>query len=138
MIDIQDYVNGTVSEQALESEAASHPKRRTFSKAYKRRILEEADSCTEPGAIGALLRREGLYSSNLTSWRRQRESGELAGNSPKKRGRRAQEQADEVAELRRENARLRSQLEQAEYIISAQKKLSQALEQTLSGPKDEK
>ena len=62
-------------------------KRRTFSAVYKLRILEEADNCREPGEVGALLRREGLYSSNLTKWRRQREAGGLDGLKPKKRGR---------------------------------------------------
>jgi transposase-like protein len=74
------------------------------------------------------LRREGLYSSHLTTWRRQREAGELAGLKPKKRGRKKDEEAVELARLRRENERLRKQLEQADLIIAAQKKLAQALE----------
>jgi transposase-like protein len=78
--------------------------------------------------MGALLRREGLYSSHLTTWRRQREAGELAGLTPKKRGRKKDKEAAELARLRRENERLRKQLEQAELIIAAQKKLAQALE----------
>ena len=86
--------------------------------------------------MGALLRREGLYSSNLSNWRRQREAGGLAGLTPKKRGRKRDEEAAELAKLRRENERLRKQLDQAELIIAAQKKLAQALE-ALTESKDE-
>jgi transposase len=103
-------------------------KRRTFTAEYKLKILAEADSCTEPGEVGALLRREGLYSSHLTTWRRQREAGGLAGLAARKRGRKKDEQAAENARLRRENERMRKQLEQADLIIAAQKKLAQALE----------
>jgi transposase len=117
-------------------EVPAKAKRRKFSGEYKRRILEEADKCTEPGEIGALLRREGLYSSNLTKWRRQRKAGGLGGLTPRKRGRKKDEQAAEMAQLRRENERLRKQLGQAELIIAAQKKLAQVLE-TLSDPTDE-
>ena len=94
-------------------EVRTKAKRRTFTAEYKRRILEEADGCTESGEIGALLRREGLYSSHLSGWRRQREAGELAGLRPKKRGRKKDEEAAELARLRRENERLRRQLNQA-------------------------
>ena len=111
-----------------DPEVSTKAKRRTFTAEYKRRILEEADGCTESGEIGALLRREGLYSSHLSGWRRQREAGELAGLRPKKRGRKKDEEAAELARLRRENERLRRQLDQAELIIAAQKKLAQALE----------
>lgn len=108
-----------------ETEVVARPKRRTFSAAYKRSILEEADQCTEPGEIGALLRREGLYSSNLTTWRRQRERGELAGA---KRGRKpTSDETKELRALQRENQRLRQKLEQAELVIEVQKKLSQLL-----------
>jgi transposase-like protein len=69
-----------------EVEVVAKASRRRFTAEYKRKILQEADACREPGAIGALLRREGLYSSNLTTWRAQRERGELAGLTPKKRG----------------------------------------------------
>ena len=111
-----------------DPEVLPQAKRRTFSASYKLRILQEADHCREAGDIGALLRREGLYSSHLTTWRRQREAGELAGLAPRKRGRKKDEQAAELATLRRENERLRQQLEQAELIIAVQKKLAQALE----------
>jgi transposase-like protein len=111
-----------------DPEVSTKAKRRTFTAEYKRRILEEADGCTKPGEVGALLRREGLYSSHLTAWRRQREAGGLAALTAKKRGRRKDEEAAELARLRRENERLRKQLGQAELIIAAQKKLAQALE----------
>lgn len=129
------------SEPAAQPEPEVVPKavRRSFSVAYKLRIVQEADQCTEHGQIGAMLRREGLYSSQLATWRRQREAGVLQGMAPKKRGRKASLDAKdvEIAALRRENERLQKQLEQAELIIGAQKKLAVALEQTLSGSKDE-
>ena len=101
--------------------------RRRFSAEYKRRILQEADACTQPGEVGALLRREGLYSSHLTTWRKQRERGELQGLTPAKRGRKADPQAAEIARLQRETERLKAQLARAELIIDVQKKLSQML-----------
>ena len=104
--------------------------RRRFTARYKLRILEEADRCTEPGQLGVLLRREGLYSSNLTTWRRQRSEGILDSLSPKKRGRKAKEKnplAERVGHLERENRRLRHKLKQAETIIEVQKKVSQLL-----------
>jgi len=102
--------------------------------------LAEADECTERGAIGALLRREGLYSSHLDKWRRQRALGRLQDAAAQKRGRKASRSAEEarIAALEQENERLRAQLEQAELIIAAQKKLAQALEQTLKGRPDDK
>ena len=111
-----------------EPEVAMNPKRRNFTAAYKQRVLEEADQCEQHGGIGELLRREGLYSSHLTTWRRQRTAGQLQALSPQKRGPKKDEQAAELVTLRRENERLRVQLAQAELIITAQKKLSQALE----------
>ena len=114
-------------------EVNSTPKRRMFTAAYKLRILEEADRCEQHGGIGNLLRREGLYSSHLSTWRRQRRAGQLQVLTPQKRGPKKDEQAAEVAALRQENERLRAQLTQAELIITAQKKLSQALE-TVIGP----
>jgi transposase-like protein len=100
--------------------------RRHFTAEYKARILEEADRCTEPGQLGELLRREGLYSSHLASWRRQREEG-LA---PKRRGRKAKANKKELQELerlRRENRRLAEELRQARLIIDVQKKVSEML-----------
>ncbi|SRR6266511_1174852 len=103
------------------------PERRQFSAEYKRRILEEADACTEAGQIGALLRREGLYSSNLTHWRQQRAEGSLKALSPKKRGPKPDPLVDENAALRRRIERLEADLKRAETIIEVQKKLSELL-----------
>ena len=127
-----------LSEPSRPTRSASDPdpevpakaRRRRFTAKYKLGILEEAERCTEPGEIGALLRREGLYSSHLSKWRQQREAGALAALTPKKRGRKPRPvdpQARRVAELERENARLRDKLEKAETIIEVQKKLSQLL-----------
>ena len=111
-----------------DPEVVPKAKRRTFSAKYKLRILEEADSCTEAGQVGSLLRREGLYSSHLTTWRRQRDEGVLKGLSPQKRGRKRKDELErEVARLQRENERLQASLEQAEMIIEVQKKLSRLL-----------
>ncbi len=115
---------------ASDPEVLEKPKRRRFTAEYKQRILDEAAQCTEPGEIGALLRREGLYSSHLTTWRRQHDSGALAGLTPHQRGRKANPRAAEarrLAELEQENERLRQQLQQAQTIIEVQKKLSSLL-----------
>lgn len=112
------------------SEVIARPMRRRFTAEYKLRILQEADRCA-PGELGGLLRREGLYSSNLSKWRRQRQSGQLAGLRPKKRGRKVDERAQELARLERDNARLQAQLERAELIIEAQKKLLVLLNQEI-------
>lgn len=110
-----------------DPEVLPKAERRRFSAEYKRRILQEADACTSPGEIGAWLRREGLYSSHLTTWRRQREHGEWRGLAPVKRGPKPDPQAAEIARLRRENERLQARLAQAETVIEVQKKLSQLL-----------
>jgi len=113
-----------------DPEVLEKARRRRFSAAYKLEVLQEADACSEPGEIGALLRREGLYSSLLSKWRQQREEGALEGLRPKKRGRKARPRnplARRVAELERDNERLRKKLEQAETIIDVQKKLSRIL-----------
>jgi transposase-like protein len=110
-----------------DPEVVVKPKRRQFTAEYKRRILQEAAACTQPGEVGALLRREGLYSSHLTSWRHQRQRGELQGLTPAKRGRKSDPQAAELARLQRANAQLQAQVERAELIIDVQKKLSQLL-----------
>jgi len=128
---VKSYSNGSPATGQVDPEVVPRAKRRTFTTAYKLRILEEADQCQKTGQIGALLRREGLYSSHLTAWRRQRTAGQLQGLTPQKRGRKKDEQAAEVAALRQENERLQAQLAQAELIITAQKKLAQALEQLL-------
>jgi transposase len=114
---------------AADPEVSSKGIRRRFSAAYKRRILQEADKC-KSGEIGALLRREGLYHSNLTKWRKQRDSGELSGLRPKKRGRKPNPDKPLIKEnerLRRENVRLEKRLRQAETIIDVQKKLCDVL-----------
>jgi len=114
--------------QVPDPEVLPRAKRRRFAAEYKLCILEEADRCTERGQIGALLRREGLYSSHLSQWRRQRSRGQLNALSPKKRGRKAPHQAvEELARVQRENERLRVRLEHAELIIDVQKKLSRLL-----------
>jgi transposase-like protein len=110
---------------APDPEVVEKKPRRRFTAQYKLRILEEAEACTESGQIGALLRREGLYSSNLTAWRRQRDDGQLQALSPKKRGRKQKPKnplAERVAQLERETRRLEHRLKQAQTIIEVQKK----------------
>ena len=114
----------SASGEVPDPEMAEKPKRRRFSAEYRLRIVREADSCTAPGEIGALLRREGLYSSLLTAWRRQRDEGALAGLRSKKRGPKAKAVDSRVKRLERENARLKRKLEQAETIIDIQKKVA--------------
>jgi transposase-like protein len=126
-----------IKEKQPDPEVPVNAKRRLFTAAYKVRILAEADRCEQHGGIGELLRREGLYSSHLTTWRRQRSAGQLQALSPQKRGPKKDEQVAELATLRRENERLRAQLAQAELIITAQKKLSQALETVLNPETEE-
>ena len=114
--------------------------RRRFDASYKLRILEEADGCTEPGQLGELLRREGLYSSHLTTWRKQRDEGALNGLREKKRGRKAKRRDakdQELARLRREKQKLEERLRQAETIIEVQKKVSEILGIPLASPDDE-
>lgn len=127
---------GPLLPQQPDPEVVPRAKRRQFSATYKLRILQEAEGCEQPGQIGALLRREGLYSSQLSEWRRERQAGELQGLAAKVRGRKRDEQAAESAALRRENEQLKAQLAQAELIIAAQKKLAQVLEQTLTASKE--
>lgn len=120
-----------------DPEVVPKAQRRRFSAAYKLRILEEVDRCPDAHARGQVLRREGLYRSHVSTWRRQRDDGALEGLTPKKRGRKPREvdpQARRVAELERECSRLRHKLEQAEMIIDVQKKLSQLL--NTSPPED--
>ena len=104
--------------------------RRRFTAKEKLRILEEADACIKPGELGALLRREGIYSSYLSRWRRERDRGQLQALSPKRRGPKPpanSEMIKEMAKLRRENERLQARLAQAETIIEVQKKLCEVL-----------
>jgi transposase len=109
------------------SEVVPHARRRQFSKAEKRRILEAADRCTKPGEIGALMRREGVYSSSLSTWRHQREAADLAALAPQKRGPKVDpNRADTllIAQLTRDNLRLQSSLDKAHLVIEVQKKLA--------------
>ena len=108
------------------SEVVPHARRRHFSKAEKRRILAAADRCTKPGEIGALMRREGVYSSSLSTWRRQREAADLAALAPQKRGPKIDpNRADTllIAQLTRDNLRLQSSLDKAHLVIEVQKKI---------------
>jgi len=114
----------------LDPEVPEKATRRKFSAEYKLRILRLADSCADPGSLGKLLRKEGLYSSNLTTWRRQREKGVLEGLKPAKRGRKTIEPnplLPELENLRKENHRIEKRLKRAELIIEVQKKISQIL-----------
>lgn len=112
-----------------EPEVSDKPVRRRFTVAYKARIVREAEACTEYGQIGALLRREGLYSSQLSSWRRAMRDGALVGLR-RKRGRKVKPDVqlrDELKRVKRDKARLERQLQQAETVIEVQKKLSEML-----------
>jgi transposase len=125
--------------RAADPEVAAKAKRRQFTAEYKLRIVREAAAAKTPGEVGALLRGEGLYSSHLADWRRQRERGELAGLSAK-RGRKAEPVnplAKRVAELEREKRRLERKLEQAELLLYIQKKASRLLEIPLRGQDDD-
>jgi len=107
-----------------ESEVRTTRGRRTFKAEYKAAILREADACEEPGQVGALLRREGLYSSHLTQWRQQRKRAEQRALEPKKRGPKGKsEDAKRIAQLEREKARLEEELRKARIIIEYQKKV---------------
>ncbi len=111
-------------------EVVADAKRRTFTAEYKLRILAEADAAaTQPGAIGALQRREGLYSSHLVTWRRERQFGILKGLTPHKRGPKSKRSpiAEENQKLRRENERLTEELRKAEIVIDVQKKVGALL-----------
>ena len=107
-----------------DPEVRPKAKHRHFTAEYKKRILDEADACTSPTQRGALIRREGLYSSHLTMWRRQRAQGILDGLAPKKRGVKVDPLVTENTRLQRENERLQAQLQRAETIIEVQKKIS--------------
>ena len=118
-------------------EVPEKAERRRFDAKYKLKILCQTDECRDSGSLGALLRREGLYSSNLTTWRRQREEGTLLALKPKQRGRKASPQNPlqaEVEQLRQENDRLKKRLQQTELIIEVQKKVSQILGVPLAKP----
>ena len=130
--------NGTIIASAASlppsppnPEVVERARRRQFTAAYKVRILREADACA-PGQLGALLRREGLYSSHLQTWRHQREQGVLAAFAPGRRGRPPLQATErELAQLRHENERLTRMLAAAEAVIDIQKKVSALLGLTL-------
>jgi len=121
--------NRAAARPVPDPEVSARPQRRRFTAAYKARIVEEAQRCSEPGEIGALLRREGLYSSALTQWRRQYQAGALKGLKDDKRGRKRTRDArdNELERLQRENQRLNKKLRQAELIIEIQKKVAAML-----------
>ena len=117
-------------QMAVETEVVAKARRRRFTAAEKLRVLKEADRCTKSGEVSALLRREGLYSSHLSVWREARKRGELAGLTPRARGRKAKPvdaRDRKLAELERENRRLSARLERAEGLIAVQNKVAQIL-----------
>ncbi len=125
---------------APSPELSDRPRRRTFNAKDKLRILTETDRAADTGGIGAILRREGIYSSTLTDWRRLRDSGAIGALRPAKRGPKIAEphpQADELAQLQRENARLTRRLARAEAIIDLQKKIAALLGVPLERHDDE-
>lgn len=108
-------------------EVSAKKTRRKYTARYKLKVLEQADAYKQSGELGEFLRREGLYSSNLTAWKKQREEGILQGVTPRKRGRKTVEKtplADSLAKLEKENRRLQGKLKKAEMIIEVQKKIS--------------
>lgn len=126
--------NGNVKEAMPNTEVVAKAKRKRFTAVEKLRILREVDACQGGGEVGALLRREGIYSSYLTTWRRQRERGELDGLSPHKRGPKPNPEAIELAKLRREHERLQERMRRAELIIDVQKKVARMLGETIETP----
>ena len=129
-----------LASSVADAEVVPHARRRQFSNADKRRILEAADRCTRPGEVGALMRREGVYSSSLSTWRRQREAGDLAALAPQKRGPKIPTNRAEllqIAQLTRERDGLKRELDKAMLVIGVQKKLATLLD-TLNDDKSEK
>ena len=120
---VEREVSPTRSSPPPDPEVTARHKRRRFTTQYKLEILRKADACTRPGQLGALLRKEGLYSSLLTTWRRQREQG----LTPKKRGRKAQAVDPKTKRLEHENRVLQRRLKKAEAIIEFQKKVHEIL-----------
>jgi len=118
---------GQSAAEGTQTEVVAKAKRRQHPAEYKLRILRELDECKGKGEAGALLRREGLYSSLVSKWREQRERGSLTGLSGHRRGPKVDAHAAELARLQRENKRLQEQLERAELIIDVQKKVARLL-----------
>lgn len=127
---------GSAGDPRPDTEVLARPRRRQFPAEYKLRILQEADACRAPGELGALLRREGLYSSHLADWRRSRREGALSALGPRRgpKGRPRDAAGRENERLKQEVDRLRRRLEQAEAIIEIQKKVSEMLRIPLSPP----
>ncbi|RKH37478.1 hypothetical protein D7X96_38990 [Corallococcus interemptor] len=134
-------MNPVVEEARVrETEVVEKARRRGFTAEYKLRVLAEAERCTKPGEVGALLRREGLYSSLLSAWRRQRDAGELSAGSLKKRGPPAKvpdASARRVAELEKQLAQTQVRLKRAEALLDLQKKVSEILGVELPKPDEE-
>ena len=121
---------GDAAMTPTDVEVVAKARRRAFTAEYKRRVLKEADACATAGAVGALLRREGLYSSHLVVWRRARARGELAALTPRRRGRKVapvDPQDRRIADLERERARVTARAERAEGLVELQKKLATLL-----------
>ena len=136
---LREAARSGVPERATSPE---RPKRRMFTAEYKLRIVREADEALASGgeaSVGALLRREGLYSSYLTAWRRERDEGELAGLTPRKRGRKAAKNplAEENARLQHELARMKQELDKANTVIDVQRKVAALLGETMPEPTEE-
>ncbi len=121
-------------EGAPDPEVTERAKRRRFTAEYKLRILRKADACKGDGDVGALLRREGLYSSQLAAWRRQRDEIAKAGLKARKRGPKGKVVDPQVKQLKRENARLKRRLERVELMLTIQKKASEMLGIPLNHP----
>lgn len=119
-----------------DPEVTEKTQRRRFTAEYKRRILAEADKCRKPGELGALLRREGLYSSHLANWRAARDRDGKVGLEPKKRGPKAKAKPDDkdrkIIELERELAKAKARAERAEFLVDMQKKMAQLLGREIS------
>lgn len=120
-----------------EIEVVVRAKRRQHTAEYKLRILRELDECTGKGEVGAILRREGLYSSLISKWREQHEQGSLNGLGGQRRGPKVDPNAAELARLQRENKRLKEKLERAELIIDVQKKVARLIGETPPLPNEE-
>jgi transposase-like protein len=123
-------MDAQVTVAAEDVQVAAKPRRRTYTAEYKRRILKEADACATPGAVGALLRREGLYSSHLVVWRRARGQGELAALTAKRRGRKptpVDPRDRKIAELERQLVEMTGRAQRAEALVDAQKNLAALL-----------
>ena len=134
-----DEAGSAAAAAAADPEVEAKPKRRKFTAAYRLRILEEADRCQNPGEIGQLLRREGLYSSHLSSWRKARRQGNLAALAPKKRGAKPKARnplEPKVRQLEAKVARLEKELEKAHTILEVQEKVAGLLGFSLESGKD--